>query len=65
MSKHSKLYVIYAGNDTEPCRPVYKSTTKSKAMNYLHKVIMKNQEYTKVYLDSTEVHSFDKRDLYE
>ena len=51
MAKRKQLYVVYAGFGDEPCTPVYETTKKSKAYDYLHNVVMKDQAYTKAYID--------------
>lgn len=54
------LYTVYAGNQ-EHCSPVYSTTKKNKAYDYLHKVIMKDSRYTKAYVQCVYGHVDDKR----
>lgn len=51
MSKRKNLYIVYAGTTSEGCYPVYETTKRQKAENYLHKVVMRQDRYTKAYIE--------------
>lgn len=55
------LYVVYAGTQSDGCFPVYKTTKRNNAENYLHKVVMKDKHYTKAYIDCIHSCTDDKR----
>lgn len=61
MSKATKLYTVYAGSRQYGYRPVYETTKRSKADDYVHDLLKSENDYDKVYIGSTPLSKFDKR----
>ena len=64
MSKRKNLYIVYAGTQSQGCVPVYQSTKKEKAYNYVHKVVMRDERYTKAYVECVHRRE-DRRSMWE
>ena len=56
----TNLYIVYAGSGNN-CTPVYRTPKKQKAERYLHAVVMKQERYTKAYIECVHRRSDDKR----
>ena len=61
MSRRKNLYIVYAGTTSEGCHPVYETTKREKAEKYLYKVVMRQERYTKAYIDCIHNVRDDKR----